>query len=65
MRLAAGLAALSVAFIATSAPAEQAELALSATCRVEPGSGRQVCRVKMAARRGRLGWADLLVRSAP
>jgi hypothetical protein len=65
MRPAAALTALGVALGAADAVAEQG-LALGATCRVEPGSGRQVCRVRFTAPEGeRLGWADVLVRSAP
>jgi hypothetical protein len=65
MRPAAALVALAVAFGAADAFAEEG-LVLAATCRAEPGSGRQVCRVKIAAPEGeRLGWADVLVRSAP
>ena len=66
MRLRAALVALSVAAATSSAAAEGERLELNASCRAEPGSGRQVCRVKIAAPSGeRLGWADVLVRNAP
>ena len=66
MRLRAVLVALSVVAGASSAAAEGERLALSASCRAEPGSGRQVCRVKIAAPSGeRLDWADVLVRNTP
>ncbi len=65
MRAARALVALGLALAAADAGADEG-LALGAVCRAEPGSGRQVCRVKLTAPSGeRLGWADVLVRSAP
>jgi hypothetical protein len=66
MRPAAVWLAVSLALGAASATAGEEQLAVSASCRAEPGSGRQVCRVKIAPPQGeRLGWADVLVRSTP
>jgi hypothetical protein len=65
MRPAALASTLALAFTARGAVAEE-PFALSASCRAEPGSGRQVCRVTITAPRDeRLGWADVLVRAAP
>lgn len=51
---------------ATSAHADEAELAASMECRSEPGSGRLLCTVALVPGAGRvLSWSDALVVAAP
>ena len=52
--------------LAVAAEAEEPRLRASMDCRSEPGSGRLLCTVALAASPGlALGWSDALVVSSP